>query len=526
MAVLACGAPARAENLNDTQMINPMLWADVPDPDVIRVGEYYYMVSTTMHLMPGCPVMRSRDLTNWETVSYVFDSLNDTPFYDMDGGTVYGKGQWATSLRHHDGRFYVLFSPNDEPYKSYVYSAADAAGPWELVSRMEHFHDSSLLFDDDGRVYVYSGSGAIRLRELEPDLSGMKEGGVDKIVVVPGGDEAGGLHEGSRAFKHNGKYYLYIIAWPQGKPRRQLCYRADSITGPYEKQVVLQTEFGGFPYLAQGTVVDGPDGRWWGVIFQDRGGVGRVLTLIPCRWQDGWPMLGDADGHVPLVVTKPVAGEPVREIVCSDEFDAPAPGPHWEWNHNPDPAGWSLTERPGHLRLRTTRTAPTVYHARNTLSQRMEGPACEATVRLDASGMRDGDVAGFGAFNGHSGLLSVRKADGRLRLTLDEQRVNFKGNTKVIDSVDSRELFSAPLGGNDVWLRVRADFRPGRDIARFAYSEDGEHWTELEQEFGMRFDYTRLFMGTRLALFNYSTTTPGGHADFDFFRYRREPNRP
>ena len=134
---------------------NPVLWADVPDPDVIRVGDDFYMVSTTMHLMPGCPVMHSKDLVNWRTIGYVFDRLEDTPRYDLEGGTVYGKGQWATSIRYRDGRFYVLFSPNDQPYKSYIYTTTDPAGKWELLARTDHFHDASLLLDDDGRNYVF-----------------------------------------------------------------------------------------------------------------------------------------------------------------------------------------------------------------------------------------------------------------------------------------------------------------------------------------------------------------------------------
>lgn len=208
---LLLSLPAAADT-----MTNPVIWADVPDPDVIRVGDDYYMVTTTMHLMPGAPVMHSRDLVNWRTIGYVFDRIEDTPAYSMDGGTVYGKGQWATSMRYHDGRFYVLFSPNDEPYKSYIYTAENPAGPWTLVSRPRHFHDSSLLFDDDGRVYVFSGSGTIRLTELEPDLSGVKEGGVDCDVIRTDSVTAG-LHEGSRVVKHNGKYYAMIINWPNGQ---------------------------------------------------------------------------------------------------------------------------------------------------------------------------------------------------------------------------------------------------------------------------------------------------------------------
>ena len=137
---------------------NPVAWADVPDPDVIRVGSDFWLVSTTMHLMPGAPIMHSRDLVNWETVGYLFDKLHDTPKYDLQGGTVYGRGQWATSLRYHKGIYYALFSPNDDPFRSYLYTTTDPRKGWKLHSRMCHFHDSSLFFDDDGRAYVFSGT--------------------------------------------------------------------------------------------------------------------------------------------------------------------------------------------------------------------------------------------------------------------------------------------------------------------------------------------------------------------------------
>ena len=138
-----------SEKVIDGSYRNPMIYADVPDMSVIRVGEYYYMVSTTMHLMPGAPVMRSKDLVNWETVSYLFDKLTDHERYDLKNGSVYGKGQWATSIRYHNGKFYALFSPNDVPYQSYFYTTDDPTKEWKLVSRMQHFHDASLLFDDE-----------------------------------------------------------------------------------------------------------------------------------------------------------------------------------------------------------------------------------------------------------------------------------------------------------------------------------------------------------------------------------------
>ena len=281
---------------NATMVTNPMLWADVPDPDVIRVGDYYYMVTTTMHLMPGAPVMRSTDLAHWETVSYLFDRLTDSPKYDMNEGTVYGRGQWATSLKYHNGMFYALFAPNDNPGgDTYIYKTPDPTQGWTLHSRLKHFHDASLFFDDDDRVYVFSGTG--RLQELNKDLTGLKPGGLD-ATVVRNDDEDNGLLEGSRVIKHNGKYYLLMISWPRGGKRRQLCYRADNIAGPYEKKKILEDNFAGFPYVGQGTIVDGADGNWYGIIFQDRGGVGRVLTLSPCRWIDGWPMLGLSLIHI------------------------------------------------------------------------------------------------------------------------------------------------------------------------------------------------------------------------------------
>lgn len=499
---------------------NPVIWADVPDPDVIRVGDDFYMVSTTMHLMPGCPVMKSRDLVNWETVGYVFDTLNDTPRYGLEGGTVYGKGQWATSLRYHDGKFYALFSPNDEPYKSYIYSAADPAGKWTLVSRTDHFHDSSLFFDDDGRVYVFSGSGNIRLRELNPDLSGVKEGGTDCVVIVPDGDDKG-LHEGSRVVKRGDRYYAFVISWPAGKPRRQLCYRADKITGPWEKQVVLESEFGGFPYVGQGCLVDDAEGNWWGMIFQDRGGVGRVLTLNPCRWIDGWPMLGDDDGRVPAVVRKTTVENDRSGVVASDEFEG-SKSILWQWNHNPVNEAWSLTERPGWLRLKTSRIVDNLYVAPNTISQRMEGPLCEGEVKIDISRMKKGDVAGFCAFNGDSGLLSVIKDKKGIWLAAVESSVSLGDGPREVTGVRNTEKARIRLSGKTVCLKIVADFNPGCDNATFYYSEDdGATWNRIGDEFKMRFDYRRFFMGTRFAIYNYATASGGGYVDVDYFRYRK-----
>ena len=404
-------SPERSSDNGDGTFTNPVLWSDCPDPDLIRVGEDFYLVTTTMHLMPGAPIMHSKDLVNWEIASYIFDRIEETPCYSMEGGTVYGRGQWATSLRYKDGRFFAYFTPNDQPPKGWVYSTTDPRSEkWELYSVLPHFHDASFFFDDNGKAYMVYGTGMIR--ELEPDLTGVLEGGLD-MQMFERDSEENNLLEGSRMLKKDGKYYLLMISWPRGGIRREVCYRADRIEGPYEKKVILETPFGGLGAgVAQGTIVDTPDGGWYGMFFQDRDGLGRAPMLMPCTWTDGWPMLGDSDGKVPGTMEKPIQGHPVRSITKSDDFKSEKLGLHWQWNHNPVDEAWSLTERPGHLRLKTSKVAESIYTARNTITQRMEGPQSTATVTLDLRGMKDGDVAGFSAFNSDAAVLGVTMKDG------------------------------------------------------------------------------------------------------------------
>lgn len=497
---------------------NPVVWADMPDPDVIRTGDDFWLVTTTMHLMPGAPIMHSKDLVNWETVSYLFDRLDETPKYNMQGGTVYGRGQWATSIRYHNGTFYALFSPNDEPFRSFVYTTKDPRKGWTLHSRLPHFHDASLFFDDDGRVYVFSGTG--KLTELNADLTAKKEGGVD-ITLNVRDEEENNLLEGSRVIKHDGRYYLLMISWPKDKPRRQLCYRADKITGPYEKKVILEDNFAGFPYAGQGTIVDDGHGNWYGFIFQDRGAVGRVPLLMPCRWTDGWPMLGNVNGKVPFVMNKPVQGCKDIDMVVSDDFNGDTLDlKHWQWNHNPANDFWKLSD--GRLRLTTCRVVGNLYMAPNTLTQRMEGPKCSAYIEIDFSGMRDGDRAGLAAFNGHSGIMAIEKDNSKTWLTVTQTQVNLTEKEHLVSSVDTQEKARISITGNRIFLRIDGDFNLGRDIATFYYSTDGKKWTAIGGEFKMKFDYRRLFMGTRYALFNYATKQPGGHVDIEKFVYKKE----
>lgn len=520
------------ETLHMEKIQNPMLWADVPDPDVIRVGDTYYLVSTTMHLMPGAPIMTSKDLKNWETVGYIFDRLTDSPKYDLLNGTVYGRGQWATSLKYHNGKFYALLAPNERGAMgdTYIFSAEKAEGPWTIVSRMRHFHDCSLFFDDDGRVYVIYGTG--EMMELKPDLSDVIEGTHQQLFQRE--EDEKGILEGSRMIKHNGKYYLLMIShvYAPGKHRREVCYRADNIHGPYEKQVILESEFGGFSYEAQGTIVDTPDGDWIGIIFQDRGGVGRVLTVMPCRWVNGWPMLGDENGKVPETVRPLVNGQPATAIVKSDDFSSDKLGLHWQWNHNPIDEAWSLKERPGFLRLKTNRVVSNLYLAPNTLTQRMEGPTCSGTIAIDISKMKDGDCAGLAAFNSDTGALVIKKKGKNLVLEMVEMSVTLTDLDKEVTNVEEKVIESIPLNAqlstlnSQLFLRIDADFRPvnghGRDAANFYYSIDGSQWTQIgTKDYRLNFDWRRFFMGSKFGIFCYATKKKGGYVDIEAFDYNK-----
>lgn len=506
-----------AKSLPQTAYTNPILWADVPDLSITRSGKDYYLISTTMHLMPGGPIMKSEDLVHWEPVSYVFEGLHDTSKYDLINGTVYGRGQWASSIRYHNGKYYVLFSPNDDPFSAYIYSTDDPSGNWELVSRMQHFHDASLFFDDDGSVYVFYGTGNIT--ELEPDLSGVKKDGINTRLFERDEEETG-LLEGSQVVKHNGKYYLLMISWPRNENRRQVCYRSDAVTGPYEKKVILEDAFAGFPYVGQGCIIDDINGNWYGLVFQDRGGVGRVPLLMPCRWLDGWPMLGDEQGHVPATGSIPLKSYNTgNRIVESDDFSSSKLKIQWQWNHNPIKEAWSLQERPGHLRLKTCRVVDNLYNAPNSLTQRMEGPTCSATVALDFSQMLMGDVAGMAAFNGHSGVLAVKKELTGTYLCMSTQVVELGGKDKEVKTVNTEEKERVQLSQNKIYLKIEADFNLNKDVATFYYSLNGTDWKKIGPDFTMVFDYRKLFMGTKFALFNYATENSGGFVDFDFFNY-------
>lgn len=325
-------AQTSATAVESGKFSNPVIYADVPDIDIIRVNDTYYMVSTTMHLSPGCPIMKSKDLVNWEIVNYVYDILGDTDAMNLrNGESMYGNGQWAASLQYHNNKYYVAFNSNTTGH-AYIYTTDDIEnGSWTKTELAKSYHDMALFFDDDTPYIVY-GSGEIKYVELSEDLSGEKEGGKSGTLFsahsgADAGKFDGGLSfEGTHVMKKDGYYYVFNICWPAGKPRIEVCHRSKSFTdGTWETKEILNANFsnnGTNAGVAQGGVIDTADGRWYGFMFQDHGAIGRTPVLTDCTWIDGWPMLGkDGDGKtVEAEMELPVEGSESRSLVKSDEF--------------------------------------------------------------------------------------------------------------------------------------------------------------------------------------------------------------
>ena len=496
----------KASDNGDGTFTNPVLNADYPDCDVIRVGDDYYFISSSMHFSPSDPILHSKDLVNWEVIGYAIPRYETSifgPRYDMVGGDAYGKGSWAPSIRYHGGTFYVLFTvPSKGPAAgtSYISRATNPAGPWTLNSLEVNLYDPGLFFDDDGKVYVLHGQSSIVCTELTSDLTAVK--GTSKEIFH-------GSIEGSHVYKRNG--YYYVLNPGAGKEH---CFRSKSLLGPYEHQVILDSDTGfSGKGIHQGGIVDTQAGEWWGIFFQDQPPLGRIPHLEPVTWIDDWPMVGK-DGKGVSTFKKPDVGKTYTptQMIRADEFDLPTLGIKWQWNHNPVDSAWSLTERSGYLRLKTASVAPYWRNTLNTLTQRLTSPRSIVTTKLDVSRMKDGDVAGLGVMQSGRSCIAVTQFNGVRSLEVDSEI--WSRRTKLITRTT---MATAPLTGNNIWLKAEASISGGR--TQFSYSTDGQQFTPLGDEQPMVLDFYDDWTGQRIALFNYATQALGGSVDVDWFHF-------
>ena len=520
-----------ADNGNGTYT-NPLFYDEFSDPDIIRVGEDYYLAGTTMHSVPGLVVLHSKDLVNWEFSSYCFDRFDDSDDFNLrNGKEAYGQGIWAPAIRYHNGKFYIFSNINGHGLQ--VFISDSAKGPWRHQNLNGDIYDLSVLFDEDGKIYAVHKYGNVTITELKPDLSGPVEG--SSKVVIPEGNAMG---EGHHIYKINGMYYILSADYsPMG---RMQCARSKSIWEPYETCVISEREsYGysagwsvgnlgigrpvpedGFSFtnhhpqdtqlacatIHQGGIVEAPDGKWWGVSMQDFNAVGRTVCLSPVTWVDGWPYFGLEKnlGRSPRTWFKPnnEVKTPVATYDRCDDFSGKSFKPVWQWNHNPNDKMWSLNkERKGWLRLHSM-PAKQLLWAKNSLTQRAMGPVSYTSVKLDASRLKEGDEAGLGAINMPYVSLGVVKTDKGLALRCYDQNTN-------------KEVVK-PLEKKVVWLRLWGDY--DKSQLQYAFSLDGKTWENVGEQILSPYQL-KTFQGVRVALYAFNKNPQkGGVADFDDFK--------
>ncbi|WP_091220308.1 glycoside hydrolase family 43 protein [Mucilaginibacter gossypiicola] len=526
--VVKAGEPQKrttwiSDNGNGT-FTNPLFYDEFSDPDMIRVGNDYYLTGTTMHTMPGLPVLHSKDLVNWEFISYAVNKLDLGPAFRLEQGeNVYGQGIWAPCFRYHNGKYYIFSNVNH--FSTQLFTASSPAGPWTQTSMKKSFHDLSVLFDDDGKNYIIWGYDEVHLAELNDEMTDIKPG--SEQVIVPKGSGAG---EGSHFYKINGKYYITNTNYDP--VCYQVCLRAENPRGPYEVNVMsakenlgigtgyrLDNERGTAPFkvkppvenlvgaipMHQGGIVQIQSGEWWGWSMMDHNSVGRLLCLSPVTWEKEWPYFG-LPGNLtrsPQTWVKPNTGfdaAPHATFRRSDDFSSKTLQPVWQWNHVPVDDRWSLSERKGYLRLKSL-PAVDFWNARNTLTQRAIGPESVVTIEADLKNLKQGDLAGLALLNmPYAWIAAVKNHD-----TIEIRQFDQQRNKTVTAVVKSPRI----------WFRASCNFDTEKAV--FSYSEDGKNFTTLGDEYIMIYN-GRTFQGERYCLFNFNLLGKnGGYADFNSF---------
>ena len=494
-----------------TRYANTVVRADFPDPDVIRVGDTYYMVSTTMHHFPGATILKSKDLVNWEYCAQPLTQLSTADNYNLAPGTdAYARGMWACSMKYHDGKFYLLINGNDAG--GWLLTATNPEGKWEKKRLSRIYYDPGMLFDN-GKVYVACGIGNIQMCELDKDFNFIREQNVIK--------DKDGL-EGCHLYKKGDYYYIYATygGWPSG----QAIFRSKDIFGPYEEQMLIEKIIDGSPNTVhQGALVFVPSepttdqsdegkGEWWTILQEDLGALGRMPNLQPVRWSNDWPTVGSSGKPVKTRL-KPTTNisYPVSYLPTNDNFRSYPLGMQWQWNHNPDDGCWSLFERPGWLRLKASGTAQRLTSARNMLTQRIfaytDRPST-GTVRLDASNLVEGNVAGICVLQDPYAMIAVRVKDGKRQIVWRQDTLRVSDSFKPSEKVVAVDIDSV------VYLRASMNYSTSK--TRFYYSLDNVTYTPLGSETTLGFNLT-VFVGARFGLFCYNTESAEGYADFDWF---------
>ena len=509
-------------DLGNGKFQNPVVFSDFPDPDVIRVGDTFYLVSTTMVHFPGATIIKSKDLVNWEYCAHPLKQLSASDRYSLlNGQSAYASGMWACSMKYHNGKFHILINGNDAG--GFLLTASDPEGEWEMKKLSRIYYDPGMLFDN-GKVYVACGIGNIQMCELDENFNFKQE----KRVI----SDKSGL-EGCHLYKIGDYYYIYATygGWPSG----QAVFRSKNIFGPYEEKMLLEKTINGqVNTVHQGALFDTTEGEWWSILQEDKGALGRMPNLQPVTWVDDWPIVGN-DGVPVTTCTKPNVGATYerKALPTNDPFRTYPLEMQWEWNHNPDDSGWTLFERPGWLRLKalpadgvSTSPAP-LKQARNMLTQRIpvihskQNTPIKGTVKIDVSHLQEGDRAGICIFQDPYAFVCVEVKNGKKRLLWRQDIVSSDTNTQPTEKAVRKEV------GDEIYLRATVNYSNSQTT--FYYSTDNETWKSIGQNTTLGFNLS-VFVGARFGLFCYNSTgtvstegsegaenTETGYADFDWF---------
>ncbi len=498
---------------------NPVIYADYSDPDVVRVGDDFYLVSSSFNCVPGLPILRSKDLVNWTIIGHVF---NRFPYGQFDV-PQHGNGVWAPSIRYHRGEFYVYYG--DPDYGIFMAKTRNPAGLWGPLVRVQEskgWIDPCPFWDDDGNAYLvhaWANSRAginsiLTINRMSADGTKLLDEG---NLVVDGRNGKYRTLEGPKMYKRNGYYYL--LAPAGGVPKGyQLAFRARNVFGPYEGRIVMdqgKTEING-PH--QGGWVELKSGESWFVHFQDRGAYGRVVHLQPVKWVNDWPVMGiDRDGQGKgepvLTFKKPDVGRsyPVLVPQTSDEFDSRQLGLQWQWEANYQEGWMSLTERPGWLRLFSAPIpdkGTNLWSAPNLILQKLPAPEFTVTTKLEIGKLAAGEKAGLIIMGATYSYLAVERTSSGDRVIEVTCRDAANGGREI-------EEGSAGCTGDSLLLRVKVS--PGA-ICQFSYSNDGKGFIPVGESFPAS---VGRWMGAKVGLFSIAKdgAERRGYADFDWFRF-------
>ncbi len=489
----------------DGTYTNPFINADYPDPDIIRVGEDYYMVSSSFVAMPGIPICHSKDLINWTIIGHAYDSITFQPQYRMEKEqTAYSRLCWAPSIKYHDGIFYIGVNIADDGFV--MFKSTKPEGPYSMHKFDKRLYDPGFFIDDDGKKYVTHGKTKIYLTRLKDDGTNVLDPD-DKgtlIITAPEGYEY--LFEGCHTYKRNGWYYVFNPAL--GYDGVQMISRSRDLYGPYETKVLIKDDINyAGAGVHQGGYIETLEGESWAYTFQDRDYMGRCPMLYPMKWENDWPVVGPEGKPGRGVVTYRKPAVKAKQAMSfpqhSDDFNSSKLAQIWEFNHVPLKEKWSLTDRTGYFRI-YAQHARGFYWARNSLTQKVTGPYSTGTVSLELSGLKEGDFAGNGIMGRVMYQFGVRKKDNKYWLEMREGSKDIDGEN-VLDSLQ--------IDSDKIYLRTEIT---KEGSIKFHYSLNNQNYTRFGQEGVSNFWG---FLGIRhvLCCYNLIKGNECGYADFDYF---------